>query len=69
MAKQQFTFTLSESQVREAILEYASRMVDRGIYDIAVNSITFDHASVTATKRRARKAKQPKVAAMPRAAD
>jgi len=33
MAKQQITFTLSESQVRAAMTEYASRMVDRSQYD------------------------------------
>lgn len=68
MAKQQFTFTLSNAQVRGAILERVANMVDASAYDLAVGLADGITVTVTATKRRARKAKAPKVAAVPKAA-
>ena len=61
MAKQQFTFTLSTFQVEAALREYAGRMVDVSMYDIAIVPATGGTGvQIVATKRRIRKPK-PKV--------
>lgn len=68
MAKQQFTFTLSDAQVKQAIAAYAAGMVDTKAYDLEVTGLA-GVFTVKATKRRAaRKANAPKVAAVSKAA-
>jgi hypothetical protein len=68
MAKQQFNFSLSASQLTQACEAYVAGMVDPEAYDIEASVKQGSHVMVKATKRRARKAKAPKVAAVKAAA-
>jgi nucleoid DNA-binding protein len=67
MAKQQFTLSLGANQVRQAVQEYAESLVDTLVYDLDVQ-MKGDDALIRVTKKRARKAKAPKVAAVKAAA-
>lgn len=57
MAKQQFNFSLSESQLRQACEAYVSGMVDVAAYDLEATVKAGSHVLVKATKKRTRKAK------------
>jgi hypothetical protein len=67
MAKQQFTVDFTESMVAQSIREYAGGMIDPETHDIEIVG-RVQGVTIRATKRRARKAKAPKVAAVKAAA-